>query len=578
MTATPQNTVESAAWVEAGGRRFRLDADAIHVVGSGDHASVRLVHSSIAPSHAMLSFHRGRFVVESVGESPLALCDGTVVRGELALEAGARLRLGSIELTLGVGEPAEAVTAPVARREPGFGDLMAHELRRAPWFLLSAALHAIAFLALWLLVPPPKDRIATVVRFSIDEADGTSDLPMPPDAEQPQIEVQEPPTPLVEPPVIASDEPVDEPTPFDDSASSLLALGDMDAMFERVTGESGAGDIFGKGGAQKFSAGFRKTVAGLRMSGLEIVFAFDSTGSMGPVLKATKERMTRMVRALHALVPDARIGVVTYRDRGERERYVTRAVPLDRDLYRSLAFLQTVDADGGGDRPEAILEALEVAMTQSWNRRARRVVVVIGDAPAHRETEGELERRVRRFCQDGNGYVHAIITSSDLGGQPERDVLRSFQRLARAGRGTCVNAERDETILKQVLSLAVGAEFRDNVDKVFELVAEQEGKIATRALDLVHRADLAELRRELSRSVVDDDIVEALARSNRRQIGNLLVVLLRDKELPATGLHAAGWALQRLLALGEPLVDPEKPVVLSDERAERLLEMCKALR
>ena len=94
----------------------------------------------------------------------------------------------------------------------------------------------------------------------------------------------------------------------------------------------------------------------------------------------------------------------------------------------------------------------------------------------------------------------------------------------------------------------------------------------------MHRVDLAELCRELSRSVVDDDVVEALARSNRREVGNLLVVLLRDKDLPATGLHAASWALQRLLALGEPLVDPEKPVVLSDERAERLLEMCKTLR
>jgi len=345
-----------------------------------------------------------------------------------------------------------------------------------------------------------------------------------------------------------------------------------------VIGESGAGDIFGKQEGNRFSPSFRKTVAGLRASGLEIVFAFDSTGSMGPVLKATKERMARMVRALHALVPDARIGVVTYRDHGKQEKYLTRSVPLDRDLYRSLAFLLTVDADGGGDRPEAVLEALDVAIAQPWSPRARRVVVVIGDAPAHRETEGELARRAQRFCQDGSTFVHTIVTASDLIGQPERDVQRSFQNLARAGRGACVTAERDDTILRQVLSLAVGAEFRDNIDELFTLVEEREGKIATRALDLVRRGDPIELHRELSRAVVDDDVVDALARCGRRQIADLLVQILQDGELPPRGMHAASWALQSLLGLPDPLVDPERPERIERELARKLGELATALK
>lgn len=576
MRITSEAAAETpVAWLEVGGRRIALEADRIHVLGSGEQADVRLVHASIAPSHATLCFHRGRFIVETVGDAELALADGTRVRGETTLSAGATLAIGALRLEFGIvaDEPAH----PPRHGESGFAELMAHELRRAPWFALSIALHALVFLLLWVLLPPPPPKETAIVRFDIQDSDGTFDTPLAPDAPEPELEVQEPPAPEIEPqPILNEAPPLENPEPFD--AAAIAALGDSNAMFERITGESAAGDIFGKGEGQRFSAGFRKTVAGLRLSGLEIVFAFDSTGSMGPVLQATKQRMTRMVRALHALVPDARIGVVTYRDHGEREDYLTRSVPLDRDLYRSLAFVQTVDADGGGDRPEAVLEALDVAMKQSWGRRARRVIVVIGDAPAHRETEGELERRVRRFCQDGNGYVHAIITSSDTRGQAERDVQRSFARLAKAGRGACVNAERDESILRQVLSLAVGAEFRDNVDKVFELVEERENKVSTRALDLARRAESDEIRRELTRPVLDDDVIEALARSNRPEVAKALVAILRDDAAPAHSLHAASFALQRILAIGSPLVDPEKPAAVNATTAERLLELSKALR
>jgi Mg-chelatase subunit ChlD len=45
----------------------------------------------------------------------------------------------------------------------------------------------------------------------------------------------------------------------------------------------------------KGSAGFRKTVSELRRSGLEIVFVFDSTGSMGSSIRATKDGIANML-------------------------------------------------------------------------------------------------------------------------------------------------------------------------------------------------------------------------------------------------------------------------------------------
>lgn len=571
------------ARVVVGDRVFVLEADRIHVFGSGPNADIRLVHDAIAPAHATICFHRGHFVVEAVGDAEVTDAEGARLNTEAAFEGITRLRLGPIEVELAPDVPSEPPTVPTvaaprtATREASFSELMAHELRRAPWFALSILLHAIAFLLIWILVPPEPQRTSTAVQFAMaDDGDDRSvDLDAPP---EPTFDVEPPPVPQVE------SSPVVEPPPeaanaedFDDPFAALPVFDGTREMFRRVTAGNGAGDILGQGNGEHFSTGFRKTVAGLRRSGLEIVFAFDSTGSMGPVLRATKERMARMVRALHALVPDARIGVVTYRDKGEREQYLTRSVPLDRDLYRSLAFLQTVDADGGGDRPEAVLEAMKVAVQQPWAPRSRRVVVLIGDAPAHPQTESQLERLVRAFATDGSACVHAIITASDLMGRPEKDVQRSFERIARAGKGSCVNSEREDSILKQVLSLAVGSEFRDNIEHLFDLVAEREGKVSTRALDLVRRLDADELRRELSRTVVDDDVVEALIRDGRRPTAEMLIRLLAGDALPAQGLHAAGFALQNLLGIQRPLIDPEHPERLSTEMAKQLAESAKQL-
>lgn len=563
------------ALVTVGDRTFPMEADRIHVLGSGPQATVRLVHDSVAAAHATICFHQGRFIVEPVGDAWIHDADGKPVRGEVALEPGTHLRIGLVEIALTVSAPA---AARARGHDADFSELMAQELRRAPWFAMSAAFHALAFLLLYLILaeePPRSDRI---VRFGMLETVGDAEVDF--DAVlEPQFEDSSPPTPEIQPPPLMpllTDEDLVEP--FDDPLAGLPAFAGPESFLHRIINSPNHGDIFGKATGERFSTGFRKTVAGLRSSGLEIVFAFDSTGSMGPVLRATKERMSRMVKALHALVPDARIGVVTYRDSGQRERYLTRNVPLDRDLYRSLSFLSTVDADGGGDRPEAVLEALELAINQPWAPRARRVIVLIGDAPAHRETEGKLERMVRSFSSDGTSHVHAIITASELVGSPERDVQRSFERIAKAGRGTCVNSERDDTILKLVLSLAVGSEFRDNIDKLFDLVDERDGKIATRVLDMVRRFEKDDIRRELSRPVIDDDIVEALARSRSREVADFLVKLLTDGSLPPQGLHATGWALKGMLGIGEPLIDPEHPQRLEGPLAKRLEAMAASLR
>ena len=120
----------------------------------------------------------------------------------------------------------------------------------------------------------------------------------------------------------------------------------------------------------------------------------DTTGSMGGLIDAAKEKIwsiaTTMASAQPA--PEIRIGLVAYRDRGDN--YVTRVTDLSADLDSMYATLMDYRADGGGDGPESVNAALADAVNRmSWSQDpdAYRVIFLVGDAPPHMDYRDELQ-------------------------------------------------------------------------------------------------------------------------------------------------------------------------------------------
>ncbi len=119
---------------------------------------------------------------------------------------------------------------------------------------------------------------------------------------------------------------------------------------------------------------------------IDVVFALDTTGSMGGLIQTAKEKIwsiaTTMSNAQQA--PEIRIGLVAYRDRGDA--YVTKIVDLSSDLDSVYATLMDFQADGGGDTPESVNQALfDAVHRMSWSQdeQAYRVIFLVGDAPPH---------------------------------------------------------------------------------------------------------------------------------------------------------------------------------------------------
>lgn len=263
-------------------------------------------------------------------------------------------------------------------------------------------------------------------------------------------------------------------------AESLLAPPSLDSL-AFTQGEGTAG--FGKGigtGLSKSSNRFAAYVEGLRETGLDVMFVVDATGSMDWAIEEVRTRIADIVDSVRSLIPVARFGVVAYRDYDDPE-FVTRSQPLTFSLAKLSRFLTSLDAVGGGSWQEAITAGMEVAAAANWRPGAKRVVVVIGDAPAHKNSFDRLLALTRDLVIQG-GQVSTLDVSNEsnpalieasLGRTVNRALYRNspmlqFQAIAEAGNGKAATMDGDIVVARQLLFLVMGGQFSAEMTLLME--------------------------------------------------------------------------------------------------------------
>ena len=188
--------------------------------------------------------------------------------------------------------------------------------------------------------------------------------------------------------------------PFAARAVSLLdAKGNT--RYQAVTDNTGKAELWGEGTqirvddqvvpAKSWDQGMNVVIlpeSCENSEAVDVVFVFDATGSMGDELQYLQAEMKDVIaRASNATGGLAiRTGAVVYRDHGDE--YLTRISRLTSDIATTQEFIDKQSANGGGDYPEAVPEALMAALNSAgWDAEARaRIAFLVLDAPCHEDS------------------------------------------------------------------------------------------------------------------------------------------------------------------------------------------------
>ena len=167
---------------------------------------------------------------------------------------------------------------------------------------------------------------------------------------------------------------------------------------------------------------------------LDLVVVLDTTKSMKRELADLQANLIGVINVLHRLAASLRVGLVAFKDRGDD--YLTRAFPLRAmnggEVLAITAFLERIEAEGGGDRKEPVDLALEVAIDMAWRSNARGRIILVGDAePRKRQRAFDLAEafRLSATSEERPRILSTIFTGNHPG------AAGFFEKLAEVGGG-----------------------------------------------------------------------------------------------------------------------------------------------
>jgi hypothetical protein len=168
---------------------------------------------------------------------------------------------------------------------------------------------------------------------------------------------------------------------------------------------------------------------------------------MGGLIEGAKQKIWSIVNQIASgrPAPDIKVGMVAYRDKGDA--YVTKVFDLTTDLDEVHKNLKEFKAEGGGDTPESVNQALYESVTKiKWTKddNTLRIVFLVGDAPPHMDYKDDV--KYPETCKLAT--TQGIIINTVLCGN-DGEAKRVWQEVCAKAGGTFAQIAQDGGV-KQV--------------------------------------------------------------------------------------------------------------------------------
>jgi hypothetical protein len=182
---------------------------------------------------------------------------------------------------------------------------------------------------------------------------------------------------------------------------------------------------------------------------IDLAFCIDTTGSMSGEIENVKAKTKELVAKLAGGKPSPviRVGLVAFRDHGDQ--YVTKVFPFSEDIDKVVKDISSLKADGGGDAPEAVNEALHTSLNGlkwSADKKTLKLLFLIGDAGPN-TYKNDFDYRTEAKAAISQGIQINTLACQGLEGFPEKDGVGVFKEIAKLADGRYESLAYHETVI-----------------------------------------------------------------------------------------------------------------------------------
>ncbi len=224
------------------------------------------------------------------------------------------------------------------------------------------------------------------------------------------------------------------------------------------------------------AATFGRHILKLRAERVDLALVLDATLSMQGPIRQLRQQAQHLTAALDAALPRLRIAVVAYRDEGARKP--VEIIQFTDDPQRLAPFLNLIgiepglDGAGRHDAPEQPERGLRAAASLKWRGSARRVLVMVGDAPPRSTGLLNAQHEALKLAASGRHFtaVHVRTATAGnmitLGGKGSAAAQENFYAqtrdafltLAKYAKGDYMTLDDDARIGPTLLQAVLGSE------------------------------------------------------------------------------------------------------------------------
>lgn len=192
---------------------------------------------------------------------------------------------------------------------------------------------------------------------------------------------------------------------------------------------------------------------GHRKSCLDLIFVIDLTSSMSDDIDMVKKTAKQILNTIAGGFPDFRVAIVGYRDWTDSEMF--RDVPFSNSIAAITAAIDGLKVQGGGDEPEAVLEALLRAIRTEnigpWRDGCNKQIILMGDAPPHSPIpqgpdKGKTADDVVAAAEKVDPAVINSILIAKSPGSFSEEARKAFEDLSVRTKGTTTTADKAEEV------------------------------------------------------------------------------------------------------------------------------------